>query len=251
MENEKKQKTEDIALDNTEALQPEGVETNPQKPGKKKNIVWIFDVLGTLVALVAAVISLVTLFEMKIQRNNAYMPTIVFESVEVKTDLTNSEQEGIYNGIKLSTRNIGVGVAKKITFELDSSNYIRWLKLYNDLNPENPYHYEMNHGVVTISMGGKVVNFAADYKSEKLFLLPNAEESYEFMLPAHYKILLHEIYKNANTGLIDIPDLEIKVAYSDVQNVMYEETVRLSVNTMLFTIGSEGEKSVTYQIIMD
>lgn len=48
---------------------------------------WIFDILGTVVALIAAIISLVTLFEMKIQRNNAYMPTIVFESVEEETDL--------------------------------------------------------------------------------------------------------------------------------------------------------------------
>ena len=215
-----------------------------QSKQKKKNIVWIFDILGTVVALIAAVISLVTLFEMKIQRNNAYMPTIVFETAQVNTDLG-----GAYENITFSTRNIGVGVAKKITFTLDSSNFIRWLELYNDMNPEDPYTYEIKGDVFQVTMGGQKIGFSTDYKSEKLFLLPNAEESYEFALPAHYTIMLYEIYKHAENGAIDFPDLEIEVSYFDVQNVQYKETINLSVKTFFF-INTEDTKSVLLEIYM-
>lgn len=228
------------------------LEKKPQKPkNKRKNIVWIFDILGTVVALIAAVISLVTLFEMKIQRNYAYMPTIVFETVEVTADLKNSDKAALYEGVKLPARNIGVGVAKRISFKVETSNFVRWLDVYNDLYPENAYQYEVDDGVATILRNGETLGFSTDYETDKVFLLPNAEEAYEFVLPAQYKVLLYEIYKNANTGMIDIPELEIKVSYYDVQNVMYEETIHLSVKTTLFTMNGENEKLVTYQISMD
>ena len=222
-----------------------------QKPKKKKSIVWIFDILGTLMALVATVISLVTLFEMKIQRNYAYMPVVVFETVEEEIDLKNEDRAILRQGIALPARNIGVGVAKKITFKLEASNFARWLDAYNALYPENAYQYEVDGGVVTILRDGKTLGFSTDYEVDKVFLLPNAEESYEFVLPAEYKALLFEIYKNANTGIIDIPGLEIKVSYYDVQNVMYEETIHLSVKATLFTMLGENEKSVTWQFSMD
>ena len=104
---------------------------------KKRNIVWIFDIVGTVVALAAVIISLVTLYEMKIQRNNAYMPTIVFETVDVNTFNT----DGKYDNIIFSTRNIGVGVAKKITYSMDSSNLIRWLEYYNKERPHSSLDY--------------------------------------------------------------------------------------------------------------
>ena len=217
---------------------------------KIKELVWVFDVVGTLVALFAAFISLVTLFEMQEQRNNAYMPTIVFESIEVETELEDSEIKDIYDGIRFTTRNIGVGVAKKITFEVDSSNYIRWIELYNELNPEHPYFYEISNNRLNVSRDGKAIGFSANYKNEKLFLLPNAEESYEFELPGQYKMLLHEIYTYSNEWMIEIPDIVIEVSYFDVQNVPYREKINLSVETMLF-IHDENEKYVIYQINMD
>ena len=212
---------------------------------KKRNIVWIFDIVGTIVALAAVIISLVTLYEMKIQRNNAYMPTIVFESVDVNTFNTDGE----YDNIFFSTRNIGVGVAKKITYSMDSSNYIRWLEYYNKLNPENPYTYNIKGEVFQVIIDGQKLGFSATEKSEKLFLLPNAEESYEFMLPSQYTFLLHEIYKHSKVGEIDIPDLEIEVTYSDVQNVQYMETIQLSVKTFGL-INTEEASCVSYQIYM-
>lgn len=242
----------DSVSDNKEVSNIEVTEKVSSKTKKTKDeIVWIFDILGTVVALIAAIISLVTLFEMKIQRNNAYMPTIVFESVEVETDLSFSEQANIYDGIRFSTRNIGVGVAKKITYEVDSSNYIRWIELYNELNPDNQYLYEIDNNMLNISRDGILMGFSANYKNEKLFLLPNAEETYEFTLPGQYRMLLHEIYKYSNVGVIDIPDIEIKVSYFDVQGVLYEEIVHLSVETIFFMSNGEDEKSVTYQINMD
>ena len=227
-------------------------ERSNDKPKKTiKEIVWVFDAVGTVVALFAAVVSLVTLVEMKIQRNNAYMPTIVFESVEVETDLNDSKPKNMNDGIRFTTRNIGVGVAKKITFEVDSSNYIRWLELYNELNPEHPYLYEINNKMLNVSRDGNAIGFSANYKNEKLFLLPNAEESYEFILPVQYKMLLHEIYTYSNVGMLEIPDIEIEVSYFDVQNVLYKETIHLSVETIFFMNNGENEKSVIYQINMD
>ena len=233
-------------LSNTEVQK----NTPPRK--KKPDIVWIFDILGTVVALIAAIISLVTLREMKIQRNNAYMPTIVFETAKVGTDATQfgiDFSDDTYDNITFLTRNIGVGVAKKLTYALDSSNYVRWLEFYNTLNPEDPYTYEIKGDVFSVTMDGQKIGFPAKETREKLFLLPNAEESYNFVLPSEYTVLLYEIYKHAKTWELDIPDLEVEVSYSDVQNVQYKEIIRLSVRTFLLSNTSE-RKVVAFEIYM-
>lgn len=228
--------TENKLLQEQESAQPKR---------KKRNIVWIFDIVGTVVALAAVIVSLVTLYEMKIQRNNAYMPTIVFETVEVNTFPSGGE----YDNIIFSTRNIGVGVAKKITYTMDYSNLIRWLEYYNGLNPDHPYDYQIKDDVFQIIMDGQKLGFSAIEKSEKLFLLPNAEESYEFILPPQYTFLLHEIYKHSKVGEINIPDLQVEVSYSDVQNVEYKETITLAVKTFSL-LNTEKEHGVSYQIYM-
>ena len=259
----KDKKTEKREIENKETMGEMGCESmaenkavddidvSPKSMRKKKEMASIFDILGTVVALIAAIISLVTLFEMKIQRNNAYMPTIVFESVEVEADLSDNEQVDMLDGIRFTTRNIGVGVAKKITYEVDSSNYVRWIELYNVLNPENQYSYEVGKNLLFLTRDDVSMGFSANNKVEKLFLLPNAEEAYEFVLPSQYKMLLHEIYKCSDVGMLDIPDIEVKVSYSDVQGVQYEEIVYLSVKTLFFSSDGEDEKSVMYRINMD
>lgn len=169
----------------------------------------------------------------------------------VKKDEKKSEIVNIQDGIRFSTRNIGVGVAKKIIYEIDYSNYIRWIDFYNELNPNNKYIYEINKNMLHISKDGISMGFSPNFKTEKLFLLPNAEEKYEFVLPAQYTMLLQEIYKSFNEHIKEIPDIEVKVSYFDVQGILYEETVYLSVETLLYINNGEEERSVMYQINMN
>lgn len=101
--------------------------------------------------MLSAIIVIFTLHEMQIQRNNAYMPEIIFETVSVPFSWGTPQNIDVYHtliddetelnptSIKIPVRNIGIGVAKKVTIKITYDNYISWLSLFNKLNPEHQY----------------------------------------------------------------------------------------------------------------
>lgn len=230
---------------------------------EKENVKFWCEILTGFATVISAIIVLLTLREMQIQRNNAYMPEIIFETVsapfswgtpqnlDVYGSLIDDETELNPSSIKIPVRNIGVGVAKKISITITDDNYISWLSLFNKLNPENQYTYTRNGSMLTISNGTTQIVFNADYQIEKTFLLPNAEEIYEVVIPIQYTKLLQEISSIRSTTLVKIPSLEVNVSFEDVQGIAYNKKISLNIESYFLTSDSDGNGMAIYQIVME
>lgn len=233
----------------------------------RDNIKFWSEILASFATMVSAIIVVFTLHEMQVQRNNAYMPDIIFETVTVniswgepeKLNATfiDTELETNPSSVHIPSRNIGVGVAKKITYSLDSSNYISLLSVYNELMPENQYTYNQNGNFLSIHDGNGSMGFNANCQSEKVFLLPAAEEAYDFVLPMQYTTLLQEIYSSCharprrNPQPVNIPDIKLNVSFEDVQGVKYSKTIPLAIEILFFAEDEDGNGMATYQIVME
>lgn len=97
---------------------------------KKDNIKFGSEILTSFATIISAIVVVLTLQEMQVQRNNAYMPDIIFETVSFniswgdpeklndlglnfdETKVTNSDSSYI-----VPVRNIGVGAAKNFLLQ--------------------------------------------------------------------------------------------------------------------------------------
>ena len=229
---------------------------------KKETIKFCLEILTGFSTVISSVIVILTLHEMQIQRNNAYMPDIIFETTTVTISWGNPENLDNYkslvgadtdlnpSSINIPVKNIGVGVAKKISFTMDTDNYLSLLNLSNEINPENQYTYTQKDSRLTISNGLQEFNFTASFRDDKTFLLPDAEETYNFVIPFQYVSLLREIFLTLRASPNDIPDLQIQVFFEDVQGVKYNKTIILSPEPIFAVEDSDGNGLAIYQIAM-
>lgn len=230
---------------------------------KKETVKYCCEIITSFATMLSAIIVIFTLHEMQIQRNNAYMPEIIFETVSVPFSWGTPQNIDVYHSliddetelnptsIKIPVRNIGIGVAKKVTIKITYDNYISWLSLFNKLNPEHQYKYTQNGNMLTISNGTTQFAFNADYQFEKTFLLPNAEEICEVVIPVQYAKLLQEISSLRNTTLIEIPNIEVNVSFKDVQGIVYDKKISLKIEDCFLTSDSDANGIAIYRIIME
>lgn len=229
---------------------------------KKETIKFCLEILTGFSTVISSIIVIFTLHEMQIQRNNAYMPDIIFETTTVAISRGNPENLNDYKSlvgtdidlnpcsINIPVKNIGVGVAKKISFTMDTDNYLSLLNLFNEIHPENQYTYTQKNNTLTISNGLHEFIFTASCHDEKTFLLPDAEETYKFVIPLQYASLLREIFLISRASPNDIPDLQIQVSFEDVQGVKYSKTIILSLEPVFAVEDFDGNGLVVYQIAM-
>ena len=92
--------------------------------------------------------------------------------------------------------------------------------------------------------------FSTKYKTEKVFLLPNAEEIFDFVIPVQYTRLLQQIYTVRGAEHITIPNFKIIVSYTDVQGVKYVNPISLHIEDQFILENVDGSGYATYQIIM-
>jgi hypothetical protein len=198
--------------------------------------VGIAQIVAVAVAAVSTILVLLTLKEMKIQRNNAYRPEIVFEPVDLEVTSYSSERvlHIMYGGIPISLKNVGVGVAKNVSLTIDIQNCVNWVSFYNDHASENQFEAKR-------SGDSLIVRFPPDseltfnpHHQEKSFLLPNAEETLNLVLPDGYADLFQRISSNIPTKPVEEQtyalDLEVLVSFEDIQGVKYEKKLILPLN---------------------
>lgn len=234
------------------------IKTKSKLVSAKDLIKTSIEIITNIATIISVIMVLFTLLEMQVQRNNAYRPYIVFESVQV--DVAWGDTENIENAfaesddsfnpgiITIPTRNIGVGVAKQITYSIDKSNFIAWLDLLNELDTENEYSYSQNGNQLIVKTNSSEIAFSGNYEMTKVFLLPNAEEIFDFVIPIHYTRLLQGIYSVRGAERVDIPDIEVFISFSDVQGVKYTRQIFLSINDIYIFEDSDGNGLASYKI---
>lgn len=205
-----------------------------------------------------------TLNEMKIQRNNAYRPDIVFESTDFSIswgdpknlkELDNPFIDSCTipnpTSLKMQSRNIGVGVAKKVIYSVNVNTYVELLNLLQQLDPSIEYKYQEKVNTILVNIQNNWIEFPAKHRLEKIFLLPNAEEIHEFYLCYDYLRLFLELHKTQNwSPSIEIPDFKIDVYFSDIQGNHYKKEILLKVVRRFLVLDVHNSGSATYEIFM-
>ena len=229
----------------------------------KETIKFYCEILTAIVSVISVIMVFLTLHEMQVQRNNAYKPDIIFETSSVAFSLGDPEKIDSYDNIinsdtslnpasiNIPIRNIGAGIAKNLSLTITSDSYSSWLSLLDELNSEKNYSFTKEGNRMIVSDGSKVVSLAANYTVKKTFLLANAEEKYEFILPEHYTALLREMVQTKKQAMADIPNLEILISFEDVQGISYNKKVSLAIKEDFSVLDSENNGLATYKICMN
>lgn len=226
-------------------------------------------------------ISQSTLDEMQKQRELSIEPVIVIDSAiihatrEYKGKAYNREYKSFkykfednYEGersVALKMVNIGAGVASyiNITFPIDS--YYNWLNSIISRCNENPLHYSLKYEILETEKEIQRINVdfsnreivneeAIDRKNEILFLLPKAENDYDFELPDRYSNVISELA--ITYDIFDIPPIRLSVDYVDSDETSYSSSLWLQINHLGWSIRSNenadgGVEEAIYRIGLD
>lgn len=216
-----------------------------QNPFKKKS----FEVKSTAIQIAISAIStclvLFTLFEMQAARNATYLPNISISNTEVaiawdKNGLPYISEEDLETISKMidentiinqlpqmKVYNIGVGTAKNITFEWDTSNNIR--QFANILNTCDDINVSFDGSFINIKTpSNKQGVWVSDSSQNNQidFLLNSTQESTILSFPLPYYKLIREIYIRTDTK--KAPPLHLKISFSDVQNKIYTQSLQIN-----------------------
>ena len=209
------------------------------------------DVIMTIATVISVVLVYYTLEEMKTERQNAYRPYIQFDTIsyviQTSDDMEDFEKvEGltVYNSdpkikemnltpeLILNTKNIGVGTAKDISISISRESSLNAINAFNDTSAYSDIVCcEGIHGYFAEFSDG-TFDGALYFENEVdiAYLLPNAQDEFEYSLPTVYYTLIEalrieyeHVYYDPFTIGIRIPDIEIFITYSDVQGIVYTE----------------------------
>jgi hypothetical protein len=161
--------------------------------------------------------------------------------------------------IQFNCLNIGVGVAKNVTFSFSPSNMEKWLIYLKDKFPSKEYEYAYSNGGTSLDKNGKMLVYKLggnsygvpkENKMKYLYFLPDASESYKLSIPVGYLDVIREMFKTSRTGFTAANPIELAIEYDDIQGKHYKKEAHLSIENVLQTIDSDGFGYATYEISM-
>lgn len=206
----------------------------------KSHISWITAVVAAGAAIASVCVTLNTLEEMRIDRNNAYMPELVFKEevspIHTKARIMKDAKDRIFvlnQGddvyYDLTLLNIGVGVAKNVKIDIkedDAINTAKWLKEtfeygeWMDITKKEGC-FAFFYAVDADSIYGEST---AGHDKEILYILPEAKQEYSLYIPDAYIGLVHKMYYICDSTL----QLSIHVKWEDIQGKTYKKTYLLN-----------------------
>ena len=227
--------------------------------------------LDTVVALstvATLIVVLLTLNEMQIQRDKAYIPFIIVEDtqVHIEWDGTESDDGAVPAGenplvedgdkvnpmtVPINARNIGVGVAKQIHITVNMEELL--YEMVDALNQNAHYvqpHYKLNEdgGTLYFLKGNDSIGSNKTIYFDKLYLLPNAEESFSIGIPPLFIIVVREFFIENSHDLLKNYPLVFNVSCQDIQGKDYTSQIKLFFELSFLTNGSDGSGYATYNI---
>jgi hypothetical protein len=214
--------------------------------------------------LISVLLVLFTLVEMKISRNNAYMPDILFHNTTFAviwnengfTKLGQSDDEMYQNLIgqsdyvceipKIKLTNIGVGTAKNIQIEWSYDNLELLVDYLYKVNGEATFTFRRNESSNTLIIKDSI------YTSSKPFTeipyMKNEAEEEIIVFPYEYWECIRESCINQTDGSLPIPDLKVEVRYSDVQGKRYAVNKIIAVYPIIRMINPDNSGYAMFEI---
>lgn len=228
----------------------------------------IVTIIPYIISFVPIIISILTLHEMQVERNHAYLPRVTVEESVCRWDSDCTLLKKPYasimyinglplflpsvEGLTLGTgdtavheepyiivSNIGNGIAENITCIFDENN--EWAKeiiqLLNVMDSDSPFSLleDKKTGEYHVQKYSK--SFGSDNNLNTLpYLLSNCEKTDTVYIPGKCNALLSiyvdYIYYSPSEfiwNLNCIPDLPVKIVYYDIQGIKYEREIMLKI----------------------
>ena len=241
---------------------------------------FVVSMIAAVSAVISIIISIITVNQMIKDRNAAYKPSILINPIQYNFSwdadgnldwldslITDKEIENeieinddgsiignlsipvnvIGDGIEQFTAvNVGVGVAKQITFKWHDSNLIE-LNNYLIQCDETKKNFLEFDKSVAFDYSGKIIDMSIPSDMSLMYMLPEAGETYEIPLPSAYYVLIQEIIKAG--GNSEIPYLILSAEYSDIQGNKYSEDFVIKVQTQLYSEEITGAGRATFELV--
>lgn len=235
-------------------------DTNQQNDNKikLKHIKEIIELLSLIATVLSAVVCILTLNEMQIERNKAYEPHIVLSPMLLSVDTEETEiyGEDVSEGGFTSTyghveSKMDICHTSISTFQQDFTNYIFEIPAFNigdgtcyDLTCTYSYesHLELlnfcesyNGFSTKIPPTGFTKDEYEEYHKIHIpFVLSQAEETSAFDLPSTYMWFLSElqhndIYRDDLFILNEFPQILMDIEYKDIQGREFKQSIKLDV----------------------
>jgi hypothetical protein len=181
----------------------------------------IGSVISGIGALFASIAALVTVREMKKQREDSIRPELILSEEKYSVKYSKNEdlpifltvKEGLQTPLYINIKNIGVGPAKKIsmTWDFDFQNYVELLYYegkyhrYLESHSENQFK-TLKHGYFSVEdLNNYSISILGEKKKVPLDLPPSYVQMLSIIINEHY--ISQKIRK--------LPELRLKLKYFD------------------------------------
>lgn len=172
--------------------------------------------IATIIGLFVAILA----FKDNVKtRNSAYLPCIKIDTLEKNPMIEFRWKEGEdkqnieYPQLDLTLTNIGNGNADNVVVQFDEAVLREWVAILSEINPDQDYSYFLNQK-----------NLSIEYP----YVLIGNDEAKVFQVLEIYWKCLREIYAQKENGPMELPGLNLKVLYTDIQSVPIEYSYKLN-----------------------
>ena len=170
--------------------------------------------IATIIGLFVAILA----FKDNVKtRNSAYLPCIKIDTLEKNPMIEFRWKEGEdkqnieYPQLDLTLTNIGNGNADNVVVQFDEAVLREWVAILSEINPDHSYFLNQK-------------NLSIEYP----YVLIGNDEAKVFQVPEIYWKCLREIYAQKENGPMELPGLNLKVLYTDIQSVPIEYSYKLN-----------------------
>lgn len=237
-----------------------------KNPFKKKNHELKITTIQIVISIISTLLVLLTLFEMRAERNATYLPNISLSNTEVAIawnenglPYISAESESFFSEMinkndtqvnilpQIKVYNIGVGTAKDITFTWDTKRNIKQfmdiLNTYEDINlsfEENMIYIKtpsMEQGI------GESDSYGID------FMLNSTQEYDTLTFPLSYYELIKQIYMKKD--IQNVPTLFLCISFSDIQGKTYNKSLQITPKVSFLTQNPDGSGYCIFNLISE
>lgn len=229
-----------------------------KNPFRPLNFKFYFEVISILLVLL-------TLLEMQVSRNNAYLPDIYFNNTTFtitwdEYGLTGSDhlEDVLFQNLTSSTdyineipkiklTNIGVGTAKYIYIEwIHDDNLQKLVDYLYKVNNQATFRYKINNGTNTLIVNENMYTTSKPYR--EIAYMKNESEDKIIVFPYEYWECIRESCINFSDPNVRPPFLDLLLRYSDVQGKVYTVKKTLTIEPTMIVIQADNSGYAQFEI---
>jgi len=214
--------------------------------------------------LISILLVLLTLFEMKISRNNAYLPDILFNNTTFavtwnengftllgQTDDEMSKKlitwvDHVNEIPKIKLTNIGVGTAKYVQIEWEYDNLETLVEYLYEVNDKATFTFRRYGESDNLIINDNIYTSSKPYR--EIAYMKNESEEELIVFPYEYWECIRESCIHHEDLYLPIPDLQLVLRYSDVQGKRYTVKKTITIDPLMRVVNPDNSGYAVFEI---